>query len=71
MKQIFGAILIIGALVVGYDAFKEWQAVEKLGALAGLSEALGGPSKQDAVVKGVISLVALVIGLAFMDDSSA
>jgi hypothetical protein len=29
---------------------------------------LGGPSKQEAVVKGVICIVALVIGIGFLND---
>lgn len=67
MKQIFGAILILGALVMGYAAFRDYQALSDLGGFGDLIGALGGPSKQDAIVKGVISVVALVLGLVFLD----
>lgn len=67
MKQIFGAILILGALAMGYAAFRDYQALNSLGGFGDIIGALGGPTKQDAIVKGVISVVALVIGIGFLD----
>ncbi len=67
MKQIFGAILILGALAMGYAAFRDYQLLNDMGGLGDLIGAIGGPSKQDAIVKGVISVVALVIGIGFLD----
>ena len=67
MNNIFGVILILGALVGGYNAFEKWQMLNNLGGLGELSAALGGPSKQDAVVQGVICVVAAAFGYALID----
>ncbi len=71
MKQPVGAVLVLGALWFGYLAFDEWRTLDQLGVFGDLSAALGGPSKEGAIVKGVISLVALVIGLGFLGDDSS
>jgi hypothetical protein len=52
---------------MGYAAFRDYQTLNSMGGFGDLIGALGGPSKQDAIVKGVISVVALVIGIGFLD----
>lgn len=56
---------------MGWEAYKEWQLLNNLGVFGDLSPVFGGPSKQDAIVKGVICVVALVIGLGFLGDDSS
>lgn len=68
MKQIFGAILILGSLAFGWQAFREWQMLNDLGGFGTFIGAIGGPSKEDAIVKGVISAVAMVLGLGLLDS---
>ena len=70
MKQPIGAVLVLGSLWMGYQAFEEWQALDNLGFIGELSAAVGGPSKQDAIVKGVICVVALIIGINFLEGDS-
>ena len=67
MNNIFGVILMLGALIGGYDAFEKWQMLDSMGGLGDLSAAFGGPSKQDAVVQGVICVVAAAFGYALFD----
>jgi hypothetical protein len=68
VKQAVGAVLVLGALWMGYQAFDEWRLLNSMGVGADFLAVLGGPSKQEAVVKGVICIVALVIGIGFLND---
>ena len=70
MKQPIGAVLVLGSLWMGWEAFKEWRLLNELGVIGDLSAAFGGPSEEDAIVKGVICVVALVIGVNFLGDDS-
>ena len=51
---------------------ERWQGrlLNELGVIGDLSAAFGGPSEEDAIVKGVICVVALVIGVNFLGDDS-
>jgi hypothetical protein len=68
VKQAFGAILILGSLAFGWEAFREWQALNDLGGFGTLIGAMGGPSKEDAIVKGVISAVAMILGIGLLNS---
>ena len=70
MKQPIGAVLVLGSLWMGWEAFKEWRLLNELGVIGELSAAFGGPSKEDAIVKGVVCVIALVIGVNFLGDDS-
>ena len=66
MKQAVGAVLLLGSLYYGWEAYQEWQSADDWGVLGGIAEVFGGPSKEDAVVQGLICVVALVIGATFL-----
>ena len=65
MKQIFGVILVLLALVVGYDVFKAWQNMETLELLAELT---GDTPKQDAIFQSILMVVIFAFGVTLIDD---
>jgi hypothetical protein len=65
MKRIFGVILILVALVVGYDVFKAWQNMETLELLASIT---GDTPKQDAIFQSILTVVIFAFGVALVDD---
>lgn len=68
MKQVFGVLLILVALLIFYDAFKAWQGLHQFEFLADLMSMGGGTPKQDAIFQGIFAIVTFAFGVVLVDD---
>ena len=68
MAQVFGVLLILASLLVGYDAYKAWQGIHALQALGEFMSAFTESAEQDALFQSFFAVVMFVFGVTLLDD---
>jgi hypothetical protein len=69
LKQIFGALLLLGALVLGLEAFQQFRGAQTFTDFMG-GDILGfaGGQKEAAIMTGIVALVMAGLGGFFLDQ---
>lgn len=68
MTQVFGVLLILASLLVGYDAYKAWQGIHALQALGEFMSTFTESAEQDALFQTIFAIVMFAFGVTLLDD---